>query len=518
MPNAEKRRLDKERKIKNDAAKCRKMNEFFIKTNKDKTTTTERESNCNIGGNSSADERPTASRPTTPEPPNEHPVQIQNHQENSKDDPTIVHHEPEMIPEEKGIVKATKEYYRGYPLDINIILRKAGNNILTVFNEKSRVATKEDARKRTFVKCLVCAEFEEEARTFSENNRVYIAQGVRCDGKKKLQDVIDHLHGPSHAAAMERKKMAALWSSKDDRHPWMKVVKSSDPTVLQTLTHMAVNVYNDSKNLTLAAWSWPSRSLADLHAKQQLKSYGEGEAGNFSPFQPTPAEVHYRDPMHYAEMLNILGKSEKDDLAKEIKESICFSVQMDGSVDMKQQDKKFIFLRFNSVEDPLQIETRFLSVSEAEARGAKGLFGALVKSLNDLGLSKEEISDKLVGVTTDGESANTGRSTGLWARMEGYVEHATLNFWCACHRSDLAMEDVMKSVPELKIWNSNLIGVATYYRTSGLRTKELKNIKPKMKTFPPHHEIRFAQHLIQICEAALHNLDGCIEHWTKITL
>ena len=59
-----------------------------------------------------------------------------------------MHHEPEMIPEEKGIVKATKEYYRGYPLDINIILRKAGNNILTVFNEKSRVVTREEARTK----------------------------------------------------------------------------------------------------------------------------------------------------------------------------------------------------------------------------------------------------------------------------------------------------------------------------------------------------------------------------------
>lgn len=302
-----------------------------------------------------------------------------------------------------------------------------------------------------------------------------MAQGVRCDGKKKLQDVIDHLHGTSHAAAMERKRITALWDSKDDRHPWIKLVKSNDPTVLQTLTRMAVDVYNDSKNLTLAAWSWPSRSLAGLHAEQQLKMYGKEEEGNFSLCQPTSAELHYRDPMHYAEMLNILGKSEKGDLAKEIKESICFSVQMDGSVDMKQQDKKFIFLRFNSVEDPLQIETRFLSVSEAEERGAKGLFGALVKSLNELGLSKEEISDKLVGVTTDGESANTGRLTGLWARMEGYVQQSTLNFWCACHRSDLAMEDVMKSIPELKIWNSNLIGVATYCRTSGLRTKVLEH-------------------------------------------
>lgn len=71
-------------------------------------------------------------------------------------------------------------------------------------------------------------------------------------------------------------------------------------------------------------------------------------------------------------------------------------------------------------------------------------------------------------------------------------------------------------VPELKIWLSNVTGVATYYRTSGLRTKELKTIKPDMRSFPPHHEVRFAQHLVQLCGAILFNLDGCLKHWQKI--
>eukprot|EP00794_Sanderia_malayensis_P002077 gene2077-2354_t len=99
---------------------------------------------------------------------------------------------------------------------------------------------------------------------------------------------------------------------------------------------MAEAVYNDSKNLTLAAWSWPSKYLAGLHAEQQLKMYGQAEAVNFSPCQPSSAQFHYRDPMHYAEMLNILGKSEKYALGGEVKDSIYFSVQMDGSVNTKQ--------------------------------------------------------------------------------------------------------------------------------------------------------------------------------------
>ena len=78
------------------------------------------------------------------------------------------------------------------------------------------------------------------------------------------------------------------------------------------------------------------------------------------------------------------------------------------------------------------------------------------------------------------------------------------------------MEDLMQSIPELKVWNVNVVSVATYYQTSGLRTKESQIINPNAKAFPAHHEVRFAQHLIQLCEAVLRNLVSCRMHWAKI--
>ena len=68
----------------------------------------------------------------------------------------------------------------------------------------------------------------------------------------------------------------------------------------------------------------------------------------------------------------------------------------------------------------------------------------------------------------------------------------------------------------VKNLKSSVVAISTYYRTSGLRTKELKMIIPRMKSFPVHHEVRFAQHLIQLCEAVLSNIDGCRLHWQKI--
>ena len=132
--------------------------------------------------------------------------------------------------------------------------------------------------------------------------------------------------------------------------------------------------------------------------------------------------------------------------------------------------------------------------------------------MEEVGLTKHEVQSKFVSVSSDGESANTDHNSGLWSRMEEYVGHPTLNIWCACHRSDLAMEDLMQSVQELKLWHTNLISVATYYRTSALRTKELRVIDPNAKSFPAHHEVRFAQHLIQLCEAVLGNLKACRMH------
>ena len=46
-------------------------------------------------------------------------------------------------------------------------------------------------RKRLFVKCLICEEFE--AKKYPRNGVVPLARGCRADSKKKLMDVVDHL-------------------------------------------------------------------------------------------------------------------------------------------------------------------------------------------------------------------------------------------------------------------------------------------------------------------------------------
>ena len=64
----------------------------------------------------------------------------------------------------------------------------------------------------------------------------------------------------------------------------------------------------------------------------------EGYDGCFIPFNPNAAEFRYRNPVIYAEMKKIIGDLEMKKLSKTLNESLCYSIQIDGSADRMQID------------------------------------------------------------------------------------------------------------------------------------------------------------------------------------
>ena len=78
------------------------------------------------------------------------------------------------------------------------------------------------------------------------------------------------------------------------------------------------------------------------------------------------------------------------------------------------------------------------------------------------------------------------------------------------------MEDIEAAVPELKLWKSNLLSIPEYYHKSAVRTKELEKLVPSTKAYPSYLNVRFYQHLNDVCIAVLNNLDGTLQHWTNI--
>ena len=141
------------------------------------------------------------------------------------------------------------------------------------------------------------------------------------------------------------------------------------------------------------------------------------------------------------------------------------------------------------------VTSMFVVMHSPEKNSAPGLLEAVCKAL-DLTGGKYK---KLVGVTTDGESANTGRQGGLWHLLADQVHRGLETFWCAAHQSDLVTESVVSTISERGIWKSNLLGLVQFFRMP--RMKMLLAQTGNVKQFPQTVQC-------QICPARA-AADGC---------
>ena len=121
-------------------------------------------------------------------------------------------------------------------------------------------------------------------------------------------------------------------------------------------------------------------------------------------------------------------------------------------------NSKFITARFVPT-DEVSVRTVFLDIASSELGGADGLLDCFVQCMNDVSVNTE----KLVGVTTYGETANTGKKQRLWKLLKDHIGKDILTVWCVCHRSDLALESVQSNVPELALWMKNVLAVISFF-------------------------------------------------------
>ena len=255
------------------------------------------------------------------------------------------------------------------------------------------------------MKCSLCSKYEMEVRKFANNGRIPLACGVCVDGKDRLSNVVDHLFSPAHNKSLRLKQLDESWNNLSDSHPWIKLMKKCKAGTLEFLLHLAVDMYNDCRTETLSARNWLSRSLAVEHSNNLLRMFqNEGWDAEFVSFNQPGSLYHYRDPVTYAEMRDIIRQHEMEKTAELLKDCLCYSVQIDGSSDQQQVDSKFITARYVPPEE-VSVNTLFLGISSSDLGGAPGLLDAFVSCLS--GVKVE--TTKLVGVTSDGENANTAK-------------------------------------------------------------------------------------------------------------
>lgn len=85
----------------------------------------------------------------------------------------------------------------------------------------------------------------------------------------------------------------------------------------------------------------------NIHADAQIANYQEhGLDSTFISFKPSPATIHYRNPVIYRVMLDTVAEIVMESVIEQLIHAECFSIQVDGSVDKYSIDNKFITARY----------------------------------------------------------------------------------------------------------------------------------------------------------------------------
>lgn len=134
----------------------------------------------------------------------------------------------------------------------------------------------------------------------------------------------------------------------------------------------------------------------------------------------------------------------------------------------------------------------------------------------------EELFRLLSSLVTDGESLNSGATSGLGARLQRERLESVLCWlpflwiWCIAHRINLAF----KSLSTLNMVASIIAfckGLSTHFHGSGSRTLKLKQIAqsnsfPFPLRYPAYFEVRWSEYVYSLFNATLRNWRVCVSY------
>lgn len=82
-----------------------------------------------------------------------------------------------------------------------------------------------------------------------------------------------------------------------------------------------------------------------------------------------------------------------------------------------------------------------------------------------------------------------------------------IKIWCGVHRSDLAFTSVSKTIPEVQCAIQDAVALATYFHTSGMRTKEMEELAAangfRVMRIPKYFEVRWTEFTYRLFNSIL---------------
>ena len=350
---------------------------------------------------------------------------------------------------------------------------------------------------RHYVSCTACCKFQDLVKRLSVKCQVPPI-AMECGVIFRKETVRKHLQQPYHSQSLKAHRMTTLSPVDAVKMSDMgRSISKVNEKLAEKVGSLFVHAYGDAKKLTLSAFSFPARVVISTMA-----SAFSWNCGKMTTEQDW--NLQYLTPASHKEFLQCIVQSHQEILAKKLTNDVlALSIRCDGTVDRTQIDKIYVMAKV--VRGVGSEEQYFLGASEPRCRGAKGILEALEEAcINTVGESAaKHILRHASSLVTDGASINTGERSGLWtlfrAKMRDHQSTSVplLTIWCAVHRSNLAWKSTSNSVSEIGHIFQNLVALSTYFHTSGLRSRELREVadlnNSHLVALPKLFEVRWSE-------------------------
>ena len=159
----------------------------------------------------------------------------------------------------------------------------------TTSKEIKVVPTKSGERKR--IRCKVCNENSDVVKRFCYRGRVHPICSP-TEKEARSETIAIHLRSEAHKEAVKVNRIKELSSSeKIQTIPLLKIANGQAHLLANRIGKLIIQVYNDAKNLSISAFSWPSRAVASETAQDfdYNNPFEENDASVFDLQYVTPA-------------------------------------------------------------------------------------------------------------------------------------------------------------------------------------------------------------------------------------
>ena len=199
------------------------------------------------------------------------------------------------------------------------------------------VHTKRGEKKR--IKCRVCNENPDIIKRFCYRGRISpICTPTGTEARSGT--IATHLESETHKESGKVNRFKRLPSTqKIQTIPSFKIANTQTDLLANRVGKLIIQVYNDAKNLSISAFSWPSRVVA-----AEITNRFDYNAC-FEEYDASMFDMQYVTPKSHQELLSMIVLTDLPRFKQEIDDCLAASVRCDASVDWAQKNNEFMLFK-----------------------------------------------------------------------------------------------------------------------------------------------------------------------------